>query len=232
MTPRPVTAADGLCIDTSQKLSGSECKALKAAGVGTVWRYVFFSMPRPGDIDEGERDLILGAGLTLCLVQHVRMPGWIASKATGLNDGLAAISNAQRAGYQGAGLSLALDMEGVGTGDANAHAEAWCEVVSQNGYAPVVYVGFDSQLTGQQLDVLTGSPAFWCDYAPFSARPAPARGYSLHQHAQSVLAGVGVDENTVIHDGAIVGLSGGPATYDTDPAPPDATSGQPDEPHS
>ena len=221
MTPRPVTAADGLCIDTSQKLSGSECKALKAAGAGTVWRYVFFSMPRPGDIDEGERDLILGAGLTLCLVQHVRMPGWIASKATGLNDGLAAISNAQRAGYQGAGLSLALDMEGVGTGDANAHAEAWCEVVSQNDYAPVVYVGFDSQLTGQQLDVLTGSPAFWCDYAPFSARPAPARGYSLHQHAQSVLAGVGVDENTVIHDGAIVGLSGGPATYDTDPAPPD-----------
>ena len=137
--------------------------------------------------------------------------GGSRARRRGSTTGSAAISNAQRAGYQGAGLSLALDMEGVGTGDANAHAEAWCEVVSQNGYAPVVYVGFDSQLTGQQLDALTGSPAFWCDYAPFSARPAPARGYSLHQHAQSVLAGVGVDENTVIHDGAIVGLSGGPA---------------------
>jgi hypothetical protein len=221
VTPRPVLASDGLCIDTSTKLTASECKALKAAGVGTVWRYVFFSVPRPGDIDEGERDLILAAGLTLCLVQHVRMPGWVANKSTGLNDGLVAIRNAQLAGYQGAGLSLALDMEGVGTGDANAHAEAWCEVVSQNGYAPVVYVGYDSQLTGAQLDALTGDPVFWCDAAPFSARPAPARGYSLHQKPQGVLAGVGVDENTVIHDGALTGLSGGPATFDTEPPAPD-----------
>ena len=218
MTPHPVTAADGLCIDTSTKLTASECKALKAAGVGTIWRYVFFSVPRPGDIDEGERDLILNAGMTLCLVQHVRMPGWVANKSTGLNDGLVALRNAAMAGYQGAGLSLALDVEGVGTGDANAHAEAWCEVVSQNGYAPVVYVGYDSQLTGAQLDALTGDPAFWCDAAPYSARPAPAKGYALHQQSQTVLAGVGVDLNTVFHDGAIVGLS---AAYARDTLPPD-----------
>jgi hypothetical protein len=217
---RPIRATD-VVLDTATKLTASECKALKSAGVSGVWRYVFFGTPRPGDIDAAELQAILDAGLTLMLVQHVRMPGWIANAGIGKADGASAVRNAQAAGYEGTALSLGLDMEGVGTGDAAGHARAWCQIVGDAGYSPVVYVGYDSQLTGPQLDSLPYSPRFWCDYAPLSSRPLPTRGYALHQQAQSTLAGIGVDIDTVLQDMAIVGLCGGATVADTDPAPPD-----------
>jgi hypothetical protein len=200
---------DGVMLDTSTKLSRSECDALYSAGVRSVWRYVFFGPPRPGDLDSAELANILAAGLTCLVVQHVRNPGWHASADQGDADGQVAVANAQKAGYASAGgvLSLALDMEGCATVDASAHAQAWCAAVRAGGYAPVVSVGYASGLTGHAIDAL-GVPA-WCDFAPLSARPAPTKGYALHQQAQTIMCGIGVDVDLVLQPGVIVGLADG-----------------------
>ena len=228
----PIRTGD-VVVDTSTKLTASECLALRRAGVDAVWRYVYFGLPRPGDLDAGELELMLAAQLTVLVVQHVRNPGWVASAATGLADAKAAIANAQAAGYASAGavLSLGLDMEGVRNPgpDCVAHANAWCSAVRDAGYGPVVYCGYDSGLSGQPID---GQPQWWADYAPISQRPPYP--YALHQKPQSTIAGIGVDVDDVLVNGAIVGLSEETAYYakqfcETDP---DLAAGPTSEPHS
>jgi Domain of unknown function (DUF1906) len=198
-------------VDTSAKITASSAAALYSAGVRTVGRYVFFGSPRAGDIDAAELELLTAAGLTVFLIQHVRNPGWVASAAEGLADGKTAVANAQKASYASAGalLSLALDMEGVRNpgSDAFAHADSWCREVRKAGYWPLVYVGYDSGLDGDALDGLGGEPAFWCDYAPLSARPKPAMGYALHQQMQTSINGMPVDVDAVLQDSMVYGLA-------------------------
>ena len=193
-------------IDTSTKLTSSEAKALYAAGVRTVGRYLFFRYPQgPGDLDAAELAALVDAGLTVFAIQHVRNPGWTGSSSLGGADAQAAIANAQAAGYVGDGLCLALDLEGCKTGDP-AHAAAWCTAVGSAGYRPLVYIGYASGMVTPGMGALAGDPRFWCDYAPISARPIPSRGYSLHQQAQTTLAGVGVDRDTILDADGLVGL--------------------------
>jgi len=206
---RPISP---LVVDTSAKIYTAQATGLYDAGVHTVIRYVFFSVPRPGDLDAGELAILTDAGLTVVAVQHVRYPGWWAGGDEGAKDALAGIVNAQKAGYvveSGPPLSLALDMEGVGNpgSDAFAHADTWCRGVRAAGYAPLVYVGYDSGLDAAALDSIGGEPAFWCDYAPVNLRPAPTVGYVLHQQTQRTVAGVGVDPDTILQDGRIYGLA-------------------------
>ncbi len=197
----------GVVIDTSTKLTSSEARALYAAGVRTVGRYVFFGPPHVGDIDAAELTMLIGAGLTVFLIQHVRNPGWVGSTQTGIDDSEAAIANARAAGYDddNGDLCLALDLEGCKMGDP-AHAAAWCTAVAAAGYRPLVYIGYASGMVTPGMDALAGDPRFWCDYAPISARPIPSRGYSLHQQAQTTLAGVGVDRDTILDADGLVGL--------------------------
>jgi hypothetical protein len=204
LVPCPLASAD-IVIDTNGKISSSEAQALRAAGVTAIWRYVFFGSPRPGDIDSAELNILLNAGLTVLLVQHVRNPGWMASPDQGTADGRAAVANAIKAGYVGR-VALALDLEGVRNG-AYEHAVAWCAEVRAASYRPVVYVGYSSGMAAAQLDALGPDVVFWADFAPLTMRPHPARGYALHQHPQSVIAGVAVDVDEVLIDGVIYGLA-------------------------
>ncbi len=196
----------GVVIDTSTKLTSSEATALYAAGVRTVGRYVFFRFPQgPGDLDAAELAALVDAGLTVFAIQHVRNPGWTGSYAQGVADAQAAIANAQAAGYVGDRLCLALDLEGCKAGDPD-QAAAWCSRIAISGYRPLVYIGYASGMVTPGMDALAGDPRFWCDYAPISARPIPSRGYSLHQQAQTTLAGVGVDRDTILDADGLVGL--------------------------
>ena len=224
----------GGVIDTSWKVSASEAKALRMAGVRAIGRYVFFSMARPGDLDDAELHVLLDAGLQVFVIQHVRNPGWMAHGELGEADGRVAVSLAQRAGYAtpagSPSLALVLDMEGLGNPGVSAqqHAAAWCGAVRAAGYQPVVYVGYDSGLDAAALNTLPGSPLFWADYAPLSMRPAPAAGYTMHQSAQVTLAGIGVDPSTVLRGGELGCLLDADvyqelsdkAHADTEPPPP------------
>lgn len=211
MISRPICRADGLVVDTSAKISSAHAVTLKTAGVSAIFRYVFFSVPRPGDLDMTELLDLVDAGLIVMCVQHVRNPGWVAGPQLGTSDGLAAVANATKAGYvtppgQRA-CPIALDLEGVRNpgADVEAHARSWIQVVSAGGYAPIIYVGYDCGLTSAMLDSLNVST--WCDYAALSARPSPTVGHVLHQKPQSTIAGVGVDVDDVLQDGVLYGLA-------------------------
>jgi len=214
MRASPVVGSVGLVVDTDTKLSLSECKALYTAGVRCVVRYVFFGSPRAGDIDAQELRNLTSSGITVVLIQHPREQKYnILTAATGSGDASWAVRNAVASGYDpklvdpaGPRLALGLDMEGVISG-GSSHAPTWCQYVDTAGFDPLVYLGFASGLTSSQCDSLPGSPVFWADAAALTARPQPTRGVSWHQHLPSSIAGVGVDVNTVLQDGAVVGIA-------------------------
>jgi hypothetical protein len=215
MISRAICRADGLVCDTSAKLTRSNYRALKSAGVAVVFRYVFFGSPRPQDLDMTELADAADEGMAIGVVQHVRKgnPGWHASAIVGNSDGLAAVANAIKAGYVGApgqpDIVMALDLEGVANpgGECFGHASAWCKVVRAAGYAPLIYIGYDSGLDAAAIDALA-CPA-WVDYAPLSMRPRPTAGYVMQQRKQSTIAGIGVDVDDVLQDGMIYALSPG-----------------------
>ena len=213
----PVT--EGTIVDTNQKLSATEAQALYAAGVRAIGRYVFFRHPQgPGDLDAAELAALTDAGLIVFPIQHVRMPGWTGSYAQGVADAVAGMANAAAAGFApGLGLALALDLEGCKVGDPD-QARGWCDTVAGH-YQPLVYVGYASGMTTADLDALAGDPRFWCDFAPFTARPTPTRGYDLHQQAQTTMCGVGVDKDTLLTPGAFSGLA------QADAQSPDSSAG-------
>jgi hypothetical protein len=224
LVARPIPVGSAVA-DTSAKLSLSEARALWAAGERTIIRYVFFGPARPGDIDAAEIAMLTGLGFTVLLVQHVRNPGWVGSTETGEADAGWAMKNAAAAGYAPSlGLYLGLDLEGVGRGGP-AHAAAWCARLV--GYAALVYVGYASGMTTATLDALEGDPIwadypvrFWADYAALSQRPTPSKGWTLHQQAQTTVAGIGIDRDTVMQ-GGLCGLADGDVNVE-DPDPSEA----------
>ena len=219
-----VTVPDCVGVDTSAKLSAVQAKAIAGASLlGGPVRFVFRYVPLPGlgghgDIDPGELEAIIDAGLMLGLVQHCRLPGWAASGMQGTLDGKAASYAAKLAGYQ-LGTHLAFDLEGcrdVGAPVA-AHVNAWAAEVAAAGYEPLLYVGYAAGLTPAELGALPDVHAYWSDYGPRSVTP---RGFCLTQHAQTALAGITVDPDVATADalgGRLLLMGREPAP--TDPAP-------------
>ncbi|HEY6463395.1 MAG TPA: glycoside hydrolase domain-containing protein [Polyangiaceae bacterium] len=204
---KPIAAADGLVVDTVTKLTAGEAKALYDAGVRAVVRYC----PLPGngvgwDLTAEELAADTAAGLAVVVVQHPRAPSQnVIDEATGEADAKRAIEYCAAIGY-GPGASLVLDMEGVrSTRTADAHASAWCVTARLAGYRPVIYVGYDSGLSTAQLAAMGDDVEYWCDAGAYGARPTPPRKFAWKQHMQSTLAGVGVDRDDVLVDGAVVG---------------------------
>lgn len=211
MSYLPVRLGDCHGGDTNAKIGLSQARALRDAGVVFLWRYVFFGPPRLGDIDPAELNAIRLAGLTLLLVQHVRSGSWEASQSLGTQDAVWATRNARAAGYapvEGCPAPcLALDMESLRNPgpDAVAHAVAWCDVVSRDGFRPVVYEGFDCGLTASELAAL-GVP-LWSDFGPRT--PPPGRGFCCKQASEVVVAGVTIDPDHAYPDltgEALVGM--------------------------
>jgi|SRR6185437_4405237 len=231
----PVTA--GRVVDTRAKLDAAAAARLYAAGVRAVVRYV----PLPGnsareDLDATELAALTGAGHVVVAVQHPREPEHnTLSAETGAADAVHAIEYCRAIGYvpvDGERVALALDMEGVrNPAGAMPHARAWVPAALAAGYQPLVYVGYDSGLTTEDLAELAALGAlFWCDAAPFDLRPAPPGGYVLHQRPQTTVSGVGIDEDELLTPGAVWGLGAAPAN---DVAPEDVEPHVDDEkPHA
>ena len=212
LTTRALTSRDKV-FDTATKLTRSEAQAWKAAGATAVYRYTFFGPPKPQDLDSVELPMLLEF-FTVLVVVHVPYPGWVATATLGSDHTQAAIANCIRAGYvtpSGCNpLALGADFEGVGPGsDAMGYAVSGADSRVQNSYAPDIYTGFQPGLTVANVNALAvayPTATFWCDFASMAQRPAPSRGFDAHQKPQSTLAGVPVDEDTILHDGVIFGL--------------------------
>lgn len=223
--------------DTIHAFTGTDAARLLAAPfpgqpLVCLWRYVSLGVPSPADITAAERDAILGAGWKLGLVQHVQRPSWQADPASGLSHGAAAVAHAQLVGYP-PGCHLGLDMEGLGDHGVPVlgYVVAWADAAHATGYRVLMYEGYDDGLTDAEHQALSDGgyvDAWWSDYGPRTL-PQSLR-FAMKQHAQTTVAGIGVDPDEVLIAGAIA-VMGLASDAPTDPAPPmpheDTT-----EPHS
>lgn len=202
-------------VDCVTPLTASHVAALKAAGYGFVIRYVRLSGNAVGwDISTAEAMDILGAGLGLGLVQHVRRPGWPGkppSAGLGSADGIAAVQHAQ-AVFASANLplsgalGLSYDMESPPLGptayaDIVAYDEAWCDVVVRAGFVAGGYFGYGlpPELTSDRLRELRVTRYWRAGNGP----NAPIGiGWCMEQQMpfNQTIAGVNVDLNVVTGD--------------------------------
>lgn len=207
MTPVAVPLENCFGFDCNTKLDEKSAARLAASTFGFNYqehplefaiRYVFYREAVPGDLSAAETDAILGAGLRMLVVQHVRNPGWTASEECGASDGQWAARNAAAAGYL-AGCHLALDLEGVANSGhrVSAHAVAWATAVRDGGFLPVIYVGYQCGLTPDELWELPNVDRYWSD---FGTRHVSNRGFCCQQFKQQIIAGVEVDPDHAYPD--------------------------------
>ncbi len=188
-------ATAGACgFDADTVLTAGSAQQLVALGYRFCVRYLSRGDESPDDLSSQEAAAILGAGLALMPVQHVRSPGWSPSGDLGQQDGAAAAANAVAVGFPPA-VNVWCDVEGAASGtEAQAvidYCQAWFDAVSGAGFLPGIYVGAQVVLTGQQLFDLPFQH-FWRSQS--SVPDVPNRGYQLIQLFPSVTAaGIGID---------------------------------------
>jgi hypothetical protein len=197
-----------LAVDCSTYLTDALVHSLANSAVDGepvrgVGRYVGISHANPGDIDGPELDRITGAGLGCWLVQHVRATqgkGWTPSGQLGRLDGAMAAKLADAAGYSH-GCHLACDLEDVAPGTDPQHVidhvNAWADACSAM-YLPMLYVGFSTLLSPQELFQELTLHAYWSDFGP---RAVAQRGFRIKQFRENVnVGGVMCDLDRVAPD--------------------------------
>lgn len=206
----PATAPVGaLFADTDSPVRGAALTAFKSEGFSGLARYLSRTIGQnPGDLSPTEAQAILGAGLAIVPVQHVRPAGWTPTAALGVEAGMAAARNAASVGCP-AGVCVWLDLESVSAdadpADVIGYCEAWFSQVSAAMFVPGLYVGVSPGLDADQLYERLSVRHYW--HAGSSSAPIPAvRGVQIVQTiADKSLNGVGYDSNVVRAD-ALGGL--------------------------
>ncbi len=200
MAKRIEPARAGSAVDTSAKLGLDAIGSVAAAGYACIIRYVpHVGSPGAFDIDEGELNAILNAGLAVMLVQHPRKPGWDPGTVSGTEDADLAVARARGAGYL-PGAHLFVDLEGIsGTVAATTqYANDWAARVRAANYLAGAYVGFAVPLSPRQLYALPDINSYWSDIGP---RHVDTRGFAMKQQPTVVLNGIPYDPDTIQADG-------------------------------
>jgi hypothetical protein len=155
----------------------------------------------PVDLMTEEAENILGSGLALMPVQHVRNSGWLPTDNLGQQDGTNAANNTNSVGFP-PGVNLWCDLEGVASSataqDVINYCNCWYNAVAAAGYVPGLYVGANPGLSGQQLYDLP----FQHYWQSASQVPAiPVRGYQMVQTlVQGAVNGIGIDQDNTQTD--------------------------------
>ena len=163
------------------------------------------------DLTVSEALDILGAGLALGAVQHVRAEGWLPSSDLGAEDGVHAAYHAFVLGFP-CGINVWCDLEGVAGGTTSeeviGYCNSWFDAVAAAGYVPGLYVGANAILDGQDLHDRLKFSHYW---KSLSRVPEVAvRGYQMIQSNEHTVNGIGIDENRTQSDllgGAVVWLA-------------------------
>jgi len=187
--------------DSDTVISATIAQQFYNCGYKFCVRYVSIGQESTGDLTTEEATDILNSGLALMPVQHVRSPGWSPSESLGQQDGQNAAANAEAVGFP-AGVNLWCDLEGVGDGvstqDVIAYCQAWYGAVSGAGFVPGLYVGYATQLSGDQLYGLSFQH-YWKSQS--TVPDIPNRGYQMIQFLPSVTAnGMAIDMDITVSD--------------------------------
>jgi hypothetical protein len=180
--------------DSDTILSSTVAQQFYAGGYKFCLRYLSLGSQSPRDLSTHEANNILNAGLALMPVQHVRRPGWSPNQVLGQRDGQNAATNALAVGFP-AGVNVWCDLEGVAGSvtpqDVIDYCHAWYSAVDAAGFVPGLYVGYGTQISGQQLFELSFQH-YWRSQS--SVPEIPNQGYQLIQFLPSTTAyGIGVD---------------------------------------
>ncbi|MCC6554453.1 MAG: DUF1906 domain-containing protein [Polyangiaceae bacterium] len=188
-------------IDTDEIISSAAAGALRAAGLGFCARYLALSPRDVGAaLTAGEAQGILQAALALVLVQHGRQS--LLSAGQGTADGSFAAESAARLGAP-PGMNIFCDLEGVSHFGPQAvidYGNAWAAAVTACGYAPGLYVGAGTGLTGDQLYHELLFEHYWRSMS--RVPDIPRRGYQMLQlyPGNQEVCGVNVDIDVTQHD--------------------------------
>jgi hypothetical protein len=207
-----IEAPDGLHgFDCNSHLSGQAAAAFRQDGMRFALRYV----PRhagassaAGDISGSEASGILSAGLGLMIVQHVNDPGWVPTGALGKEYGAFAAKSALDIGYQFGGM-VWCDLEGVklkpDERDTIAFLNYWLDQVGHAGFTPGLYVGYNSNLTADELYHRLRFSHYWSAYNLNADQFPAVRGVQMKQGTEITRHGVKIDPDTIRRD-ALGGL--------------------------
>ena len=152
-----------LGFDANTVLTLDVAKKFYAAGYRFCLRYVSRGVEPVYDLQPTEAENILDAGLALMPVQHVRAGYWIANGELGTQDGTAAAQNSKLVGFP-PGVNVWCDLEAVDPktpmADVILYCNNWAQAVSDAGYLPGLYVGYEAILTSAELKTLNFK-SFW-----------------------------------------------------------------------
>ena len=191
-----------LGFDADSHISANVAQLFAGQGYAFCVRYLSRGPVQAArDLSPAEANAILGAGLALMAVQHVRNAGWLPTAALGQSDGTNAARNAAAIGFP-PGVNIWCDLEGVNQAaaaqDVIGDCNAWYAAVLAGGFVPGLYVGANAILTGQQLYDL----AFQHYWQSESKVPAiPVRGYQMVQTlVPQPVNGIGIDQDVTQTD--------------------------------
>lgn len=191
--------------DVNQILSAQDAQNLKNAGYDFCIRYI----PRTADLaakypinlTNAEAQDILNAGLALMAVQHVAPEGWQPNTNLGVMYGNYAATYASQVVGLPPGMNIWCDLEGIAPGtsaaDVIAYCQAWYYAVHTAGYIPGIYVGWDAELTPDQLYNDISFQHYWRAY---NGPQVATRGFQLVQHTQVTVGGITIDPDTAQFD--------------------------------
>lgn len=171
-------------VDVNNPLTEATAAQFFTKGFRFAVRYVRRSQAHAYDISKDERDIILGAGMGLMIVQHVAAPGWTPTQQLGHDYGQIVAEECDKVGIP-SGVSTWLDMEGVKDGiDHSAvidYCNAWHDQVIIPGLIPGTYVGDQPGLTATEFFKSLKCAAFWGAYNLNSDNIPITRGLQMRQ---------------------------------------------------
>lgn len=196
-------AAAARGFDTNVVVTPDVARKFVADGYRFCVRYVSHSATEgESDISRDEVEGILGAGLALMIVQHVRRSGWSPTAALGSSDGALAARHLAELGAP-AQLTVWTDVEGVDpSAPANhilTYGNAWYTAVAAAGFTPGLYVG-RLPLTSAQLYRGLKFRNYW--KSGIAEVDVQRRGYQMLQlpPANDLVHGIHIDHDAIQAD--------------------------------
>lgn len=184
--------------DVDAPLTATNAAALVADGFAFALRCLSGGAQAAPDLTGDEVAIIVGAGLALMPVHHVRYASPMPSAELGTADGQRAVAYARACGFP-PGVTVWCDPEVQGGGGAEtiAYIDAWAGAVRGGGYDPGVYFGSGVPLDGRQLYALS-LDRYWKSQSQVSE---PACGWTMIQlYPETSIAGIAVDVYVIQQD--------------------------------